>query len=108
MATFHRIQDIRVWHLARRLVTGIYRVSDGCAFRGDRALRNQMRRASVSIVSNIAEGFERDGTKEFMQFLSVAKGSAGEVLTQLHVAYDQQYCSPETFRELRAAALQTI
>jgi four helix bundle protein len=61
-----------------------------------------MRRASVSILSNIAEGFERGGDKEFLQFLAVAKGSAGELRAQLYVAFDQQYVSMEKFDSLRS------
>ena len=108
MATFHRIQDIRVWHLAKQLVKEVYRLSDTGLLRKDHGLRNQMRRASVSIISNIAEGFERDGNREFIQFLSQAKGSAGEVLTQMYVAFEQRYVDSLTFEQLRSMALQTL
>ena len=108
MATFRRIQDIRVWHLARKLVKDVYYLSDSARFRKDGPLRNQIRRASVSIVSNIAEGFERDGNKEFMQFLSQAKGSAGEVLSQLYIALDQNYCEEESFHHLQRITIQTL
>ena len=108
MPTIHRLQDIRVWHLSRRLVREIYLLSGGHAFRGDSSLRNQMRSAVVSIVSNIAEGFERDGNKEFIHFLSQAKGSAGEVMSQLFVAYDQQYIDEATFYRVRYIVLQTL
>jgi four helix bundle protein len=67
-----------------------------------------MRRAVVSIISNIAEGFERDGNNEFIQFLSHAKGSAGEVMSQLYVAYEQHYIDEATFRRVRSMALQII
>ena len=79
MATIHRFEDIEAWKEARLLVSEIYRVSDTGAFARDFGLRDQIRRAAVSNISNIAEGFERDGGREFLQFLSVAKGSCGEV-----------------------------
>lgn len=72
----------------------------------DFAFSNQSRRAALSILSNIAEGFERNSRKEFIQFLSVAKGSCGEVRAQLLVALDQKYISDEEHRELRAACVQ--
>ena len=82
MATFHRFEDIESWKKARELTTLIYKITSIGNFARDFGLRDQIRRASVSIASNIAEGFERDGTKEFVQFLYIAKGSAGEVKTQ--------------------------
>src|ERR1051326_7740030 len=108
MATFRRIEEIRVWHLARQLVKDIYYLSDTSLFKRDTPLRNQIRRASTSIVSNIAEGFERNGNKEFIQFLSLAKGSAGEVLSQLLIALDQHYCDESSFRPLRTRTLQIL
>jgi len=67
-------------------------------------LRDQIRRASISIVSNIAEGFERDGDKELLQFLSIAKDSCGEVRAQLYLALDRAYISNTHFEELRLKA----
>jgi four helix bundle protein len=68
----------------------------------DFGLRDQIRRASVSIMANIAEGFERDGTAEFIQFLAVAKGSAAEVLSHAYVALDQDFISRDNFDRLAA------
>ena len=91
MATFERFEDIEAWQKARELTREIYRVSRQGEFARDFDLRSQIRRAAVSIMSNIAEGFERDGVKEFSQFLSTSTGSAGEVASDLYVALDQGY-----------------
>ena len=107
MATFQRFEDIEAWQKARELTREIYTVSNRGPFSKDFGLRDQIRRASVSIMSNIAEGFERGGTKEFVQFLSVAKGSSGELRSQLYVALDQGYLKEEMFDRLLAAALET-
>ncbi len=107
MATFTSFEDIEAWQLARNLTRDIYALTDSGRFAKDFGLRDQLRRASVSILSNIAEGFERDGAKEFAQFLSVAKGSAGEVRAQLYVALDQNYIDRPTFDRLQTD-LRTI
>lgn len=75
-------------------------------FARDFALRDQIRRASISIVSNIAEGFERDGDKEFTQFLFMAKGSCGEVRAQLYLGLDRAYLSEEQFSKLIGHAIE--
>ena len=106
MSTFQTFEEIEAWQKARALTRRIYEVSDIGAFARDFGLRDQMRRACVSIVSNIAEGFERSGTGEFVQFLSAAKGSSGEVRAQLYVALDQNYIDQATFRELNQEATQ--
>ena len=100
MATFQRFEDIEAWQKARALTREIYKISQKEHFLKDFGLRDQIRRASVSIMSNIAEGFERSGTGEFMQFLSMAKGSTGEVKAQLYVAADQEYLDNKTFDKL--------
>ena len=76
------------------------------AFAKDFGLRDQIRRAAVSILSNIAEGFERGGDKEFLRFLAIAKGSAGELRAQLYVALDQQYLSQNQFESLSQEAIE--
>jgi four helix bundle protein len=101
MATFKTLEEIRVWGKARLLVREIYSISDRGLFARDFGLRDQIRRASVSIASNIAEGFERDGNAEFIQFLSLAKGSAGEVKTQLHIAFDVGFIDIATLHRLQ-------
>jgi four helix bundle protein len=100
MARIERIEDLLGWQRARELARGIYRVSSNGAFARDYALRDQIRRATISILSNVAEGFERGGDSEFVQFLAVAKASAGEVRAQLYVALDQGYLSETQFQEL--------
>jgi four helix bundle protein len=104
MATFQSFEEIEAWQKARGLTREIYAVSNKGAFSKDFGMRDQIRRASVSIMSNIAEGFERGGTREFIQFLSMAKGSSGEVRSQLYVAVDQGYIDKETFEQLYALA----
>lgn len=106
MSTFQSFEDIEAWQKARELTRRIYDVSDVGAFARDFGLRDQIRRASVSVLSNIAEGFERGGTGEFIQFLSAAKGSAGEVRAQLYVALDRNYVDAQTFQELNQLASQ--
>jgi len=89
MATFNNFEDIEAWQKARQLTKRIYEITKKGALAKDYGLKDQIRRASVSIMSNIAEGFERGGNKEFIQFLSTAKGSSGEVRSQLYVIVDQ-------------------
>ena len=107
MPTFTRFEDMEAWRQARVLCGAIYRVSSKGAFAKDFGLRDQIRRASVSILSNIAEGFERSGSGEFIQFLAIAKGSAGEVRSQLYVALDQGYLTREDFGRLSESASDT-
>ena len=105
MSKFGRFEDIEAWKSARELTKSVYRISSTGAFARDFGLRDQIRRASVSVVSNIAEGFEREGDKEFLQFLSMAKGSCGEVRAQLYVAFDQGYISKDQFHVVSNNAL---
>ena len=84
-------EDLEIWKEARRLTQGIYQLTKDSKFSKDFGLRDQIQRAAISIMSNIAEGFERGGNQEFIQFLYVAKGSCGEVRSQLYVALDQKY-----------------
>lgn len=104
MSKIERFEDIEAWKLARQLTRAIYECSKTGNFAKDFGLKNQMRRASVSAMSNIAEGFERGGAKEFIQFLSMAKGSSGEVRSQLYVALDQNYLTETKFCESYNAA----
>lgn len=106
MSSFRKFEDIEAWKLARVLANRIYDVTSINDFSRDFGLRDQIRRAAVSILSNIAEGFERDGDKEFLQFLYIAKGSCGEVRAQLYLAHDRKYLSDLQFNELFQQAQQ--
>ena len=103
----NRFEDIESWKKARLLTQQIYQVSVAGLFSRDYGLRDQIRRASVSIMSNIAEGFERDGNKEFAQFLSIAKGSVGEVKSQFYVALDAGFIDQVQFTNLYGQADET-
>ena len=100
MATIKRVEDIQAWQKARAVCKRIYLITNDGRFARDFGLRDQIRRAAVSILSNIAEGFERGGSREFMQFLAIAKGSAGEVRAQLYGALDQDYVHRHVFEEV--------
>jgi four helix bundle protein len=102
MSTFHTFEDIEAWQASRRLTRDIYRISKRGTFRLDFALRDQIRRASISVMSNIAKGFDRGSNREFAHQLSVATGSAGEVRSQLYVALDEGYVTQAEFAELAA------
>jgi four helix bundle protein len=93
-------EDLEIWKEARCLTKEIYRLTSGPKFSKDFGLRGQIQSAVVSVMSNIAEGFERAGNQEFSQFLYVAKGSCGEVRAQLYVAVDQGYISAKELEEL--------
>jgi len=100
MATISRFEEIRAWQTARELTRRIYAVSGQKAFSRDYGLRNQIRRASVSIMSNIAEGFESETRPMFIHYLGHAKASAGEVRAQLYVALDIGYIDEDAFKAL--------
>ena len=98
-------EDLIVWQGAIALVKQIYVVTDEGDLRRDFGLKDQIRRAAVSIPTNIAEGFERSSRKEYLQFLNIAKGSAGEVRSLSRVALDVGYLKQSTYDDLRLAAL---
>lgn len=99
-------EDLNVWETARELVRLIYTFTRKKNFLRDYSLVDQIRRSSISIMSNIAEGFERGSNKEFVQFLYVAKGSCGEVRSQIYVALDQQYISEDEFAKAKEECLK--
>ena len=104
MVAIQRFEDIDAWQKARELVREIYRTSDDGPFARDFAFRDQIRRAAVSVMSNIAEGFGRAGNREFSQFLSIAKGSVSEVQSQLYIALDVGYIDQGQFDHLYGMA----
>lgn len=100
MATIERFEDIKAWQEARELTKRLYELTGTGAFARDFALRDQIRRSSISILSNIAEGFERGGDKEFTRFLYIAKGSCGEVRAQLCIARDVGYLADQDYQPM--------
>ncbi len=98
MATFKSFEDIEVWKMAFEYAVEIYRITDNDNFLRDLRFRGQIRASAGSIMDNIAEGYERDGVKEFVQFLYYSKGSCGESRSQLHRAFAVKYIDEETYR----------
>jgi len=100
MTTIERFEDIEAWKKARELAKDIYAVTSKGGFAKDFSLKDQIRRAAVSIISNVAEGFSRQTDQEFVQFLHISKGSTSEVQSQLYVALDLDYINREEFERL--------
>jgi len=106
MGRVEKFEDLVAWQKARRLVADVYRVTSRAEFRSDFSLRDQMRRAAVSIMSNIAEGFERSGLGEFHQFLVIAKASCGELRSQLYVSQDVGYLAEDEFKNIHDKSIE--
>jgi len=104
MNKIEKFEDIIAWQKARVLTSEIYRCTRTGPFAKDYGLKHQIQRASVSTMASVAEGFERGGDKEFLQFLSTSKGSCGEVKSHLYVALDQEYLTPASFDQLYGQA----
>jgi four helix bundle protein len=104
LSKVERFEDLIAWQKARDLARAIYQITQEGAFARDFGLARQIQRAAVSIMSNIAEGVERSGRREFHQFLSTAKGSCAEVRSQLYVAFDIGYLMKSEFQRLLAQA----
>lgn len=107
MARIERFEDIEGWKKGRELRRCVYECSRRGDFAKDFSLKDQIRRAAQSVTSNIAEGFERGGNREFIQFLSDAKGSCGEVRDQLNTALDERYVSEAEFKRLYDLSIET-
>lgn len=107
MATVGRFEDLECWKAGRKLRQTAYRHTRAKPFASDYALVGQIRRASQSVTANIAEGFERQGNREFIQFLSQAKGSVGEVKDELYTALDEGYITQTDFDAAYALAEDT-
>ncbi|PIV19274.1 MAG: four helix bundle protein [Flavobacteriales bacterium CG03_land_8_20_14_0_80_35_15] len=99
MSTWKSFEDIEVWQLAREFCQDIYRIIQYDGLKTDYKLKEQINGSSGSIMDNIAEGFERNGNKEFINFLSIAKGSAGESRSQLHRIFDRKYITDQEYNE---------
>ena len=93
-------EKIEVWNDARKLAKEVFNITQSNLMKGQFFLQDQMKRGALSIMANIAEGFERDGNKELIQFLSVAKGSAGELRSHLVAGYDMGLMTPGDFKNL--------
>jgi four helix bundle protein len=106
MATITRFEDIEAWQLGRELKRLVYAHSKTGQFARDYTLKDQIHRAAMSITANIAEGFERDGSREFIQFLSISKGSCGELQDHLYTALDEKYLTPPEFEGLYGKAAE--
>ena len=102
MAVF---EDLDIWKQAREICKQVYKITNQAQFANDLRFCSQIRSSSGSIMDNIAEGFEREGNKEFINFLFIAKGSCGELRSQLSRAYDCNYISEEEFIMLKEAAI---
>ncbi len=104
MATIRKFEDLIVWQKSRYLCKEIYRISSSTQLKRDFALKNQITKTAGSVMDNIAEGFERDGNKEFCQFLSISKGSIGELKSQLYRCFDASYIDEALFQKLYSEA----
>jgi four helix bundle protein len=101
MATITTFEELDIWQLGREICQDVWDKFENSALGKDFELRNQMNRSSGSIMDNIAEGFERNGRKEFVQFLSYSKGSCGELRSQLYRAFDRKHITEEEFEFLK-------
>jgi len=101
-------EDLKVWQDSRDFVKSIYEIATTDSFKKDYGLKDQIQRAAVSIMNNIAEGFERNNNKEFITFLKYSKGSAGEVRSMLYVALDLNYISEVSFNKNYELAIDII
>jgi len=103
-----KFEDMKVWQDAREFVSKIYKSTSNQKFNKDFGLRDQIQRAAVSIMSNIAEGYERDSNKELIRFLQYSKGSAGEIRSLLYIAKDLGYLNDKEFLEYHETSLAII
>ena len=108
MASIKRFEDVEAWKQGRELTRRIYQITSQSKFTRDYALRDQIRRAAISITSNIAEGFDRRGNREFVQFLAIARGSASELKSQLYTALDVGHVDQKEFAELYQLAHSVV
>jgi four helix bundle protein len=108
MASIKRFEDVEAWKKGRELTQRNYQITSQTKFTRDYTLRDQIRRAAISITSNIAEGFDRRGNREFVQFLAIARGSASELKSQIYTALDVGYVDLKEFAELYQLAHRVV
>jgi four helix bundle protein len=108
MSTVKRFEDLEVWKSSRQLTTQVYELCRQAPFSKDNGLKDQICRAALSVMSNIAEGFESQTQSQFIRYLGIAKASAGETRSQLYIALDLRYISKEQFDQAYELADKTI
>ncbi len=101
MATINTFEELDIWQLSREICQDVWEMFEKTTLGKDFELKNQMNRSSGSVMDNIAEGFERNGRREFINFLSYSKGSCGELRSQLYRAFDRKHISNEEFEFLK-------
>lgn len=106
MSTVKNFEDLKTWQMGREFCKEVFKITNYESFSKDYRLKDQIKASSGSIMDNIAEGFERSGNKEFVQFLYIAKGSCGEIRSQLYRAFDYNYISENEFNSLRDKTIQ--
>jgi four helix bundle protein len=106
MATFKSFEEIDAWKKSRLLLKSIYLISNSGPFSKDFRFKDHIRKTGESIMSNIAEGSDRDGNPEFIYFLNISKGSTAELKSQLYVALDQEYIDENNFKQLYDSAAE--
>jgi four helix bundle protein len=107
MGKIKSFEDLEVWQVSMALCTEIYELTNTDLFSKDFRPKDQIRRSAISIPSNISEGFERDSKNQFLYFLSISKGSCGELRTQLNIAFNLNYLEKKKFEELKKKCLET-
>jgi four helix bundle protein len=101
MATIKVFEDLEIWQKARKICKEVWNIMEETTLEKDYGLKNQMNTSSGSVMDNIAEGFERNGNREFIQFLCISKASCGELRSQLYRAYDRKHINEQQFNTLK-------
>lgn len=107
MATIEKFEELEVWKTSMELCTEIYKLTNTELFSKDYGLKDQIRRSAISVPSNISEGYERDGKNQFLYFLAIAKGSCGELRTQLKIAKSLNYVQEKEYNLINEKCLST-
>lgn len=107
MGRIGSFEELEVWKVSMDLCTEVYRLTNSDVFSKDYSLKDQIRKSAISVPSNISEGFERDGNNQFLYFLAIAKGSCGELRTQLKIAFNLSYISENDYLILNESCIST-